>query len=388
MKIVHLCLCSPFYEGYAYQDNLLPRYHKRAGHDVSIITSPYGRFKETSGFESVPAGVYQLDEGIKLIRLKAIFPQKINTHVYWYYGLYKQLKKEKPDLMFVHGVESLNYLCLSRYKHTHPSVKIVFDNHTDRINSLHHWTTKLYSKIVVKSVIVKRLIPIAEWFYGTTPVRSSFLAEQYSVPKQKIKLLPMGADDDEMHLDEKQAIREEVRTQYGIGEKDFLIVTGGKIDPLKNIHVLAEAVSKIDDKNVKILIFGSIRDDLKETFDRLKSERVISIGWQPANQVYRYFYAADIVMFPGLHSVLWEQAVASKVPCAFSKIQGFEHIDMGGNCTLMEGKDVSYYKSLVERIYQDTDLYNKMKKVAESSLSERFLYSRIAQQVIDDVYSK
>lgn len=388
MKIVHLCLCSPFYEGYAYQDNLLPIYHKRAGHDVTIITSPYGKFKDTSGFETVPPGEYLLDDGIKLIRLRAVLPQKINTHVYWYYGLHKQLKKEKPDLMFVHGVESLNYLCLSRYKHAHPSVKIVFDNHTDKINSLHHWTTKLYSKIVVKGIIVKRLIPIAEWFYGTTPVRSTFLLEQYSVPEQKIKLLPMGADDDEMHLDKKQAIREEVRTQYDITENDFLVVTGGKIDPLKNIHVLAEAVSMIEDKNVKILIFGSIRDDLKETFDRLQSERIICVGWQPANQVYRYFYAADLVVFPGLHSVLWEQAVASKTPCAFSKIDGFEHIDIGGNCVLMDGKDAGYYKSVIEKIHQDKSFYQEMINVAESPHSEKFLYSRIAQQVIDDAFSK
>lgn len=385
MKIVHLCLCSPFYEGYAYQDNLLPKYHKKAGHDVTIITSPYGKFVGTSGNENVGSGVSYLKDGTKVIRLKALLPQKVNMHVYAYSGLYKYLLQEKPDLLFVHGVESVNYVRLSHYKKIHPNVKIVFDNHTDEINSLHHWSTRLYSKLVIKNIIVRKLIPIAEWFYGTTPIRNDFLIDHYAIPKEKVKLLPMGADDEEMHIDQKESIRNEVREKYGILLDDFLIVTGGKIDPLKNIHILAEAVAKSRFDHIKILIFGSIQEELKEVFSRLESNRVICIGWQPSNEVYRYFYAADFVVFPGLHSVMWEQAVASKVPCAFSKINGFEHVDIGGNCVLMEGKDISYYKNLIESIYQTPQKQIKMKEAANSQKSEMFLYSRIAQQVIDDI---
>lgn len=385
MKIVHLCLCSPFYEGYAYQDNLLPKYHKKAGHDVTIITSPYGKFIGTSGNENVGSGVSFLKDGTKVIRLKAILPQKVNMHVYAYSGLYKYLLQEKPDLIFVHGVESVNYVRISHYKQTHPNVKIVFDNHTDEINSLHHWTTRLYSKLVIKNIIVRKLIPIAEWFYGTTPVRNDFLIDHYAIPQEKVKLLPMGADDDEMHIDQKESIRNEVREKYGISSDDFLIVTGGKIDLLKNIHILAEAVAKSEYVHIKILIFGSIQEEIKEVFNRLESNRVICIGWQPSNEVYRYFYAADFVMFPGLHSVMWEQAVASKVPCAFSKINGFEHIDIGGNCVLMEGKDVAYYQRLIDNIYQDQERQIRMKEASESEKCEQFLYSRIAQSVIDDV---
>ena len=175
------------------------------------------------------------------------------------------------------------------------------------------------------------------------------------------------------------------REKYGISSDDFLIVTGGKIDLLKNIHILAEAVAKSEYVHIKILIFGSIQEEIKEVFNRLESNRVICIGWQPSNEVYRYFYAADFVMFPGLHSVMWEQAVASKVPCAFSKINGFEHIDIGGNCVLMEGKDVAYYQRLIDNIYQDQERQIRMKEASESEKCEQFLYSRIAQSVIDDV---
>ena len=386
MKIVHVCLCGPFYERYAYQDNLLPKYHRKLGNEVTIITTPYGKFLNgNSGNEIVAEGVSILDDGTKVIRLKALLPQKINMHIYAYWGLEKVLNQEQPDFIFVHGVESINYTVLPNYKKKHPKVKIVFDNHTDEINSLHHWSTRLYSKFFIKGFIVPKLIPIAEWFYGTTPVRNDFLIDHYGIPADKVKLLPMGADDEEMHFEQKENIREEVRKRYGISSDDFLIVTGGKIDPLKNIHILAEAVAKSTFDHIKILIFGSIQEELKEVFNRLESNRVICIGWQPSNEVYCYFYAADFVMFPGLHSVMWEQAVASKVPCAFSKINGFEHIDIGGNCVLMEGKDVAYYQRLIDNIYQDQERQIRMKEASESEKCEQFLYSRIAQSVIDDV---
>ena len=385
MKIVHLCLCSPFYEGYAYQDNLLPKYHKKSGHDVTIITSPYGKFVTKSGNENVGSGVSYLRDGTKLVRLKAILPQKINMHIYAYLGLGKTLIKESPDFLFVHGVESINYTILANYKKKHSKVKIVFDSHTDEINSLHHWLTRLYSKLIIKCFIVPKLIPIAERFYGTTPIRNKFLIEHYGIPAKKVKLLRMGADDEEMHIEQKDTIRKEIRKQFGIASDDFLVVTGGKIDPLKNIHVLAEAVAKSDNKHIKILIFGSIQEELADFFKSIESDRVQCIGWQPSNEVYRFFYAADLVMFPGFHSVMWEQAVASKVPCAFSKIKGFEHIDIGGNCILMEGKDVCYYRSLIETLYNNKEKYHQMVESANSALSEEFLYSHISQTVISDI---
>ena len=46
-------------------------------------------------------------------------------------------------------------------------------------------------------------------FYGVTPARCDFLHEMFDIPREKIHLLPLGADDDEMHFEDKGKIREE-----------------------------------------------------------------------------------------------------------------------------------------------------------------------------------
>lgn len=390
MKILHVCINGKvFCESFAYQENLITKAHRKLGHDVTIITSNYYDIDKKSGkIITGPVGEKNMEDGIKLIRLKPVFPMRINQSVHCFYGLKNAVKKENPDLLFVHGVVSLNLRFLKKYKKCHPQIQIVYDNHADFKNSCSNKLSYAYHRYVVRNLIVPGLIGTSNHFYGVVPARCDFLHDMYGIPLSKISLLPMGAFDEDMQLEKKEAIRNEVRKQYGITPNDFLIVTGGRIEPRKNIHVLAEAVKRSGFKNIKMLIFGSIKDEMKEIFEKLESDRIQCIGWQPSNRVYRFFYAADVVMFPGLHSVLWEQAVASQVPCAFSKIKGFEHVDIGGNCILMEGKSVDYYQPLIEKLYNDKDYYKDLCEKARNEKSKQFLYSHIAQKVIEDINEK
>ena len=382
MKIIHICISSPFSEIYAYQENLLAHYQKVMGHDVTII-API--FSSVAMDKTEPIGERVLDDGTKLVRLAPMFKSKaISEHLQLVRGLKSAVLAEEPDLIFVHAVSCFNYKCLPSIKKVYPDVKIVFDNHADFINSLRSPITRFLHRVVYRYTLIPSLIKIAEYFYGVTPSRCSFLSKVYGIPEKKIKLLVMGADDENMRLEEKGKIRDEIRTKFGIKDNDFLVVTGGKIDPLKNIHVLAKAISNIQIDSIKLLIFGTISEELKEYFAKIQSDRIMCIGWQPSNEVYRYFYASDLVVFPGLHSVLWEQAVASQVPCAFTKIDGFDHIDIGGNCVLMDGNDENYYKELIESVYSNKGWYQSLLNHSHSDEAKRFYYSKIAKAVIDD----
>lgn len=385
MKIIHLCVCGEFYEEYAYQDNLLPKYHRKAGHDVSIIAATYSRFDQKTG-KVIRDNCKEkfLADGTKVIRLKPVLPLFLNSHVHCFWGMRKVINKEKPDLIFAHGLECPNYLYLSRYKNKFPNVKIVFDNHTDFQNSLHSPITRFWAYNVVGKIIVKHLLWTSNKFYGTTPVRQAFLTDVYGVPVEKTDFLPFGADDEKMHLESREELREIVRREYGIKEKDFLIVTGGKIDKKKNIHKLVEAVNEIGNPNLFILVFGSIVNEMKPIFDELKSDHFIYVGWIPSDGVYKFFYAADLVAFPGLHSVMWEQAVAARVPTAFSEIEGFKHVDIGGNCIFFKETCAVYYKTVIEKVLNDKDYYSKLKNCSMSNKAEIFLYSHVADKVIKD----
>ncbi len=383
MKIVHISITSAFSEIYAYQQNLLAHYHKTMGHDVTMIAPIYCRADSDA---TEPAGERILPDGVKLIRLLPLINNVLITnHLKLVRGLKKTIYDEKPDLLFIHGPGCFNYLCLKSVRKKFPDVKIVIDNHADFINSLHTPVTRFLHKVLYRYFLVPTLMRVTDWFYGVTPSRCDFLRDVYGVPQEKIRLLVMGADDEKMDIDHRVEHRKEVRERYDIKQNDFLIVTGGKIDKKKNIHVFAHAVNELHRENVKLLVFGKINEDMQPLFDAEKSPNIVTIGWVNSDKVYELYYAADLIVFPGLHSVLWEQAVASKTPCAFSKIDGFRHVNINDNCILMEGKDDAYYQAMIKSLLDTPDRYPKLKSNADSPQTERFYYSNIAKQVLEDV---
>lgn len=386
MKIIHICITAPWDEQYAYQENLLPHYHRLMGHDVTILAPVYSLIGYSrDGIK--PVGESLLSDGSRLIRLSPLFKNNIiDAHLHLVKGLKKAILKENPDVLFVHDLCSFNFFCLKRIKEKKPSIRIVADNHSDLVNSLHSPITKFLHSVVYRYTLIPSLLQSVEWFYGVTPSRCSFLHDIYNIPNNRIKLLVMGADDENMMLSKKEDFRKSLRKQYGILDNDFLIVSGGKIDRLKNIHILAHAVNSLNRKNVKLLVFGKISEEMRPLFEAESSPQLIIIGWVKSDKVYELFYASDLVVFPGLHSVLWEQAVASKVPCAFSKIEGFDHVQVNGNCILMEDNSSDYYKSLLERLINNPNQYRKLKANSESDKLNKFYYSNIAQQVFDDLH--
>ncbi|MCY3029865.1 hypothetical protein ODY40_08460 [Aerococcus sp. JJEM-2022a] len=113
MKIVHLCLCGPMTDGLTYQENLLTKFHKELGHEVSIVASRYMYEKGKVSIDN--RNRYYNSDGVKVIRLDNKFNTNINSKLKIYKGLYNSVDQENPDLIFVHGVQFLDILTIKRY---------------------------------------------------------------------------------------------------------------------------------------------------------------------------------------------------------------------------------------------------------------------------------
>ena len=114
---------------------------------------------------------------------------------------------------------------------------------------------------------------------------------------------------------------------------------------------------------------------------------MIDAGWISSDEFYGYFFAADLVFFPGQHSVLWEQACASKVPCVFGKWDGMDHVNNGGNAQFLHCDNPAKIRALIQKL-QFTDEYQKMLCVAQSEKTDIYLYSRIAEKSLECAIQK
>lgn len=381
MKLLSISVNYPHTDGFSYQENLLPKYQKKCGYDVYILASQYA-YDEKGNIAKVEASEYIDTQGAFVRRLPIKGGKKLDGKLKKFKGFYQAIKEIQPDVIFCHLFQFCDVLKIIRYKKANKNVKVYMDNHADFYNSASSWLSKNILHKIIWKYYAKKMEPYVEKFYGVTPARVDFLHEVYKLPMSKIELLPLGADDEAVEKANDPLIIEKKYTEYGLKSEDFIIVTGGKIDHNKpQTLLLMKAVNECNIENIKLLVFGSVAEEYKTEFDKQLSDRVQYIGWRKSEEIYKDFAVADLVAFPGLHSVLWEQAVGMGKPCIFRDIEGFHHIDLGGNCLFFKEDSIESYQ---ETIAQAMTQWVEMKQVAEEKGRKEFSYFEIAKRSIKD----
>ncbi|MDE7063260.1 MAG: hypothetical protein K2O73_08465, partial [Lachnospiraceae bacterium] len=282
MKIVHICLAGGYTEGLNYQENIITKYQALDGHEVSVITTDHCFTEGVWGICQTERD-YKNEYGVHVIRFPFAFrlPYNINKQIGRFKGTMETLEKLAPEIIFVHNIQFQDIRKIVSYKKKHPEVKIYVDNHSDFSNSARNWFTRNTLYRFWWKPCAKKIEPFAEVFFGVMPSRVAFLENIYGISPAKTDLLVMGADDDSVAHAADPKIQAAVREKYGIMPEDFLIVTGGKIDAFKTqTLLLAKAIQEISRENLKLLIFGSVEEDLKERlFALCDGKKVQYIGW-------------------------------------------------------------------------------------------------------------
>lgn len=377
MKILHLCLGNFYIDNFSYQENLLSKFHKKLGYDVEIIASTFTFDNSGKGYYTNIPKCYINKDGIFVTRLKNKFIKKLGIFM----GTYEAIKKSNPDIIFIHGLQFLDIIHVIRYIKLNKNVKIFVDNHADFLNSATNWLSRNILHKLIWRLCAKMIEPYTIKFYGVLPARVDFLKNVYKIPEEKIELLLMGAEDEKVNIAKDPNIKKAIRSKYDIKEDDFLIMTGGKIDKNKwQTLLLMEAVKKISNSKVKLIIFGSVINELRDKFESLiDDEKIKYAGWISSDDSYNYFAASDLVVFPGKHSVFWEQVAGLGIPMIVKYLPGITHIDYGGNIEFLYNDSAIEIKDKIEKIIVDKNKYFKMKKRAED-ISIFFMYSKIAEK--------
>lgn len=382
MKIVHICLCGAMTDGFNYQENVITKYHKKMGNDVTIIASQWiwnsdGKLKRTYKTD------YINEDGVKMVRL-SIKHGTVNSRLKTYPDLYGAVEKERPDILFIHDCQFLDIRKLALYAKRRPNVKVYVDNHVDYSNGAHGWLSRNLLHKGLWRFCVKKIEPYVTKFYGVLPARVDFLKEMYDLPANKCELLVMGADDELVEKAANPKIMKETRISLGIHGNDFLIITGGKIDEWKTqTLLLMEAIQNISAERVRLIVFGSVSDNLKEKVNALVDDvKIQYVGWLSSEESYNLFGAADLVVFPGRHSVYWEQVAGQGIPMIVKDWPGTHHIDLGGNVLFLEQDKAQEIQGKIQELLDSPSKYELMKYNAQKKRM-RFSYRDIAKRSIE-----
>lgn len=381
-KLLYIKLTNGYKEEFAYQENILPSKFKKLGYDVHLFVCRRSCDDNRKRI-LVPEGEYINEKGVyvHIIPFSRYF-KRISNRLDRYDCLYKRIKDVEPHIIFVHAAQFLSLRAVYKYVKENPKTRLYIDNHADcNIMPVDTIKRKIVQRVIFRSVIQSGMRYV-DRFYGVSPLRSEYLSEVYGVPMKKISTIPQGGDEDVIRAIDRVSVRKSLQEKYKIEEDHLIAVSGGLMSKKKNIRELLAALKNF--KQIEVLLLGVFPETEQDVCQEcLNAENVHFVGEVKGEETYRFFAAADFAIFPGAHSVMWDQAVATGIPVVLRKWKGMDYFDINGNALYLHEGTTEEITRVLACIAKDGEKLYEMKKAALGRPMELFSYIEIAKQILE-----
>ncbi len=383
MRIIHIM--DYFHPVLGYQETFLAREQAKMGHDVYVVTSncqsrPYYTVnKELLGNRIVNCGFF-IEQGIKVWRLKKLFELPSTV---WMLGLERKVRELKPDIVYVHSIVGITQLRIAMLKRKYRNFKLVYDDHMTSDNS----TSRLRRIYPLFRLTLSRLIQQnADALVAIIPETRTFMHEKYGIPLERITIIPLGADGTAFRFD--NSARRETRRELSLNDNDIVFIFPGRIVPEKKLRLLIDAMELLGNyDNLKVLLVGNgpeaYIEELKHHIS-IKSlgSRFIWHDTVPNKELYRYFSAADVAVWPYGAGISMREAMACSLPIIISKdSKTTELVDYENGLILQEANALELARKMEKLL--DPILRREMGLRGRRLIEEKFNWRIIAQRFIE-----
>lgn len=314
MKIVNIE--DFFHPDAGYQINILSKYLAEFGHEVVILTSEMTKIpdKLTSFFGrdhiEERDRTYTEKTGVQIIRLPLL--AFVSGRAVFGRELEKKVTELKPDVLFVHGNDTLSGI---RYimKARRLPYALVTDSHMLEMASANRFNKvfRAFYKRFITPKIIKHGIPV---------IRTQddlYVEKQLGIPLGQAPWISYGSDTLLFHPDKEARMK--FRAENDIAEDDFVVVYTGKLDEGKGGMLLAKAFQhKFSTSRPVVLVVvgntvGSYGEEVERVFNGSEN-RVVRFSTQKYADLAPFYQAADLSVFPKQCSLSFYDAQACGLP--------------------------------------------------------------------------
>lgn len=317
MRILHID--ESFHTMYGYHTAPIAKEEAKKGHEVYVITVQadklYPVFKEF-GDETPPDLILKYDRD---------FENKYRVHIIrvpiWGYvsyravyslKIYREIKRINPDVILCHNSDSLMAIRMLLKRDKYP---IVYDSHMLSMaseNRLSKYYLKVYRKLITPKIIKKKSIIIRTQ-------DDPYIIKEENVPVSQAPFISFGTDTDLFYYDEE--LKQKLRSEFNIGNNDFVVVYTGKLNKEKGAELLAEITQFAFDPgfydNIVFLIVGNTKGEYGERINSMfskSSNRIIRFPAQKYMELAKFYQVGDLSVFPKQCSMSFYDAQACGLP--------------------------------------------------------------------------
>jgi len=241
----------------------------------------------------------------------------------------------------------------------------------------------------------------ADLLFTPTNGIKQMMIERYKIDKDKIVVVPNGADSDIFYPMDKSKMREEI----GLPEDKKIVIFVGGFKKWHGIETIIESAPLItkEHKDVLFLLVGSGKDpeivrQLKEKIKDLKIEKnVILTGRVPYNEVPKYVNASDVavcyvsghrrnkkITFTALKMMEYMacgKAMIVTTPCAVDV-----KIKENGAGEVIEPDDATILANSIKKLIMNKDLNLKYGKNAIELYKKQYTWDAAAKKTEQKIF--
>lgn len=378
MKIVHICLCDPYNENWAYHRNILSEQNKKDGHDVYIITTSYNMNvygKHEKNFSGWEKNKY----GIEVIRLKDKYflPKSVKSKLNTVKGVGNILKKISPDIIMVHNIQTFNLYEIVKYRMDNPQVILLGDSHAGYCNSARNPISRYFVQGILFKKVIQDNFKGFDNFYFITASNYEFFEDRYKIKLREYNILPLPARF--VNINEKQQNKIKIREELHMNSNELLFVHSGKMVKEKKTVEILNSLKRRKEK-FRLVLIGSIPKQQNNVIKQLISEdsRFIYLGWKTSEELSKYLSAADLYLQPGSESITMQNALAAGTPIMIYPHKDYEMFFNGWEICIKNEKEMI---EAFDKIFSKPEILKPKMSHAYETAMQYFDCSKFAKKM-------
>ena len=204
---------------------------------------------------------------------------------------------------------------------------------------------------------------------------------------------------DETYFNPDLYDRDALRTQYGFGKEDRVILFGGMLRKHKGIYQLID-IMKILGTQYKVLFVGSRVTPDQTKLEQEYGDMVTILPPQGRNDMAKLNYLSDLVILwldpkiPASHYQMpykFTDAIAMKVPVISNDISDLGELAREGYLRLVDYEDYNGLKKIVDQLFNEEDQRTLMVDRARLLYLRQFSYKAVKSNmdlIFDTALSK
>lgn len=299
-------------------------------------------------------------------------------------GIFKELREEKYNVIFIHGYESLTaWLALLSAKVT--NTKIIWRGES----VLRGIESNRTVKQIVKRFILKRFLKACDAIMYSCTGNKEYL-KFYDVADDKLFSIPCAVDNDFFQHEKDKYIHnvDEIRAELEIDRNDMIVLFSARFTTRKRPLDLLNALTRIDNKNITVLFVGDgLERDNMENFARENDIKAIFTGFKNQNEISKYYSISDIDVVisdydPSPKSM--NEAMNFGMPIIVTEVVGtaYDLVKNNENGFVVKVGDIDAIAKKLDFFNKNRD---KLKEMGESSLKivEHWNYKKDVEGILN-----